>query len=139
MRVYLDTNVILDALATRKPWNEYAEKILEYASIGMIQTNISASSATDIYYILRKHTNDAQIAKKQLEKLFQIVSVLEVSQEDCINALASNIADYEDAVIEQIVKRHKLDCIVTRNLKDFKNASVKYIAPDQLLAQLENE
>lgn len=139
IKVYLDTNVILDALASREPWKKDAERILEFASIDIIQANVSASSITDIFYLLRKELKDTEKSKEIISKLLGIVHVLDVTQEDCINALASHVTDFEDAVVEQVAKRHEIAAIVTRNTKDFVNASVKCLMPAQLLELLEKE
>ena len=50
MRVLIDTNVIIDALTSREPWKESAEKIFIMAANHVIEMYITASSATDIYY-----------------------------------------------------------------------------------------
>jgi len=57
INVLLDTNVILDAVANRVPFNKNAEQIFILAAEQKIKGYITANSLTDIYYI----------AKKQLE------------------------------------------------------------------------
>lgn len=138
-KIYLDTNVILDALASREPWKKDAERILEFASIDIIQAYVSASCVTDLYYLLRKTLKSTEKSKEVLSKLLCIVHVLDVTQADCINAMASHVTDFEDAVIEQVAKRHEIEAIVTRNTKDYANASVKCLMPAQLLELLEKE
>lgn len=139
MNVLVDTNVILDAMTSREPWNKAAEKILIMAANKHIYVNISASAVTDIYYILRKNLHSAENAKKVLQSLFSLVHILNVTSTDCIEAFASEISDYEDAVIESVAKRNELDCIVTRNRKDFEKSKVKIMSPDELVRVMENE
>ena len=55
MRILADTNVIIDALTSREPWNKSAEEIFLMAANHTIEMYITASSATDIYYLIRKH------------------------------------------------------------------------------------
>lgn len=52
MRILIDTNVIIDALASREPWKENAEKIFIMAANNIVEMYITASSATDIYYLI---------------------------------------------------------------------------------------
>ena len=41
--------------------------------------------------------------------------------------------DYEDALHAYCAKRHKVDCIVTRDLKHFKSSPINAMTPDELL------
>lgn len=59
-----------------------------------------------------------------------------MTSEECINALASPISDYEDAVLEKVAEKSKMDYIVTRNIKDYKNGNVKVILPDEFIESM---
>lgn len=50
MRVLVDTNVILDYLLKREPYDEYAEKILMTCQQKKISGCIAAHSITNILY-----------------------------------------------------------------------------------------
>ena len=63
----------------------------------------------------------------------ELINILEVTGTDCVEALASKITDYEDAVVERVVARKEMDYIVTRNIKDYQNGSVKVILPDDFI------
>lgn len=139
MRILADTNVIIDALTSRKPWNESAEKIFLMAANNTIEMYITASSATDIYYLIRKHLHDADTAKTIIGKLYSLVGILEVTEADCIDALASSIRDYEDAVVEKVAARQGMDYIVTRNIKDFQSGNTNVIIPDDFVKIMELE
>lgn len=139
MRILADTNVIIDALTSRKPWNESAEKIFLMAANNTIEMYITANSATDIYYLIRKHLHDADTAKTIMGKLYSLVGILEVTEADCIDALASSIRDYEDAVVEKVAARQGMDYIVTRNIKDFQSGNTNVIIPDDFVKIMELE
>lgn len=139
MRILADTNVIIDALTSRKPWNESAEKIFLMAANNTIEMYITASSETDIYYLIRKHLHDADTAKTIMGKLYSLVGILEVTEADCIDALASSIRDYEDAVVEKVAARQGMDYIVTRNIKDFQSGNTNVIIPDDFVKIMELE
>ena len=133
MKILVDTNVIIDALIAREPWNESAEKIFLLGANHIVDLYITASSATDIYYLIRKHLHNVQIAKQVMGKLYSLINILEVTGTDCIEALASQIKDYEDAVVERVASRKEMDYIVTRNIKDYQDGSVKVILPDDFI------
>ncbi len=133
MKILIDTNVIIDALTSREPWNKSAEKIFILAANHHIDMYITASSATDIYYLLKKYLHNTEIAKQVMGKLFSFTGIFAVTENDCMEALASPISDYEDAVVEKVARRSDVDYIVTRNIKDFQAGNTKIILPDNLI------
>lgn len=137
MKILIDTNVIIDALTKREPWNESAEKIFIMAANCVIDMYITASSATDIYYLIRKYLHSTETAKQIMGKLYSIVGILDVKGTDCVEALASPIADYEDAVVEKVASRKEIDYIVTRNEKDFQAGNTQVMLPDDFIAFME--
>lgn len=139
MKILVDTNVIIDALTSREPWNESAEQIFIMAANHIIDMYITASSATDIYYLLRKYIHSTEQTKQIMGKLYSLIGILEVTEVDCVDALASAISDYEDAVVERVAVNMKVDYIVTRSVKDYQNATVKVIQPDELVDLVEDE
>ena len=139
MRILADTNVIIDALTSREPWNKSAEKIFLMAANQTIEMYITASSATDMYYLIRKYLHNTETAKTIMGKLFSLTGILEVKADDCIDALASSINDYEDAVVEKVANRNDMDYIVTRNIKDYQAGDTKIILPDDFVKLVEEE
>ena len=137
MKILIDTNVIIDALTSREPWNVSAEKIFIMAANHNIEMYITASSATDIYYLLRKHLHSTEMAKQVMGKLYVLAGILEVTGMDCAEALGSPIKDYEDAVVEKVAYRKDMDYIVTRNIKDYQAGNVKVILPDEFVMMVE--
>lgn len=139
MKILLDTNVIIDALTSREPWNKSAEKIFLMGANHIVDMYITASSATDIYYLLRKFVKDTAGSKQIMSKLYSLIGILDVTAANCVEALASPISDYEDAVVEKVAASKEMDYIVTRNIKDYQEGTVKVILPDDLISMLEEE
>lgn len=139
MKVLVDTNVIIDALTSREPWKDNAEKIFIMAANHIIDMYITASSATDIYYLVRKYLHSTENARIVMGKLYSLTGILEVSEKDCMEALASPINDYEDAVVEQVAGRAGVDYIVTRNVKDYQAGTTKVMLPDDFIKMIEAE
>lgn len=134
MKVLIDTNVIIDALTSREPWNESAETIFIMAANHMMDMYITASSATDIYYLVRKYLHSADQSKQVMEKLYSLVGILTVSGVECIDALASSVSDYEDAVVERVSVKADMDYMITGNVKDYQQGMIKAISPDDFIA-----
>ena len=138
MKILVDTNVIIDALTGREPFRETAEQIFMLAANQTEDMYITASSATDIYYLIRKHLHHTEKAKDVIGKLYELFYILDVIANDCQEALFSAVNDYEDAVISCCAARNKMDYIVTRNIKDFEYSKIKAILPDDFMKTIMN-
>ena len=139
MKILVDTNVIIDALTGREPFRETAEQIFMLAANQTEDMYITASSATDIYYLIRKQLHSTDKAKHAMEKLYELFYILDVTAEDCKDALSSEVKDYEDSVISCCALRNKMDYIVTRNVKDFAQSKIQAILPDDFMKLIMNE
>lgn len=133
MKILVDTNIIIDTLTSREPFREAAEQIFLLAANQIEDMYITASSATDIYYLVRKYLHDTDQARNTMSKLYELFYILDVTSGDCREALASRVKDYEDAVIAGCAKRNHMDYIVTRNSRDYEHSKVKALLPDELL------
>ena len=136
MNVLIDTNVILDALMNREPWARSAEAILLAVAQEKIRGCITASTFTDIYYMLRRHAHDKDQTKQALLWLLAVVEVLDVTGNDCERAFDLPMTDHEDALLAYCAKRHHMDRIVTRNQKHFEGSPVAVLLPDDFLQTL---
>ena len=133
MKILVDTNIIIDALTGREPFREAAEQIFMLAANQIEDMYITASSATDIYYLTRKHLHSTVQSKNAMSKLYELFHILDVTSNDCREALSSGVKDYEDAVVSSCADRNRMDYIVTRNIKDYEYSKVKALLPDELL------
>lgn len=133
MKILVDTNIIIDTLTGREPFRESAEQIFILAANQIEDMYITASSATDIYYLVRKHLHNTEQSKNTMSKLYQLFGILDVTAKDCQDALLLDMKDYEDAVISCCAKRNQMDYIVTRNIKDYEHSKVKVLLPDDFI------
>ena len=138
MKALIDTNIIVDALTSREPWKESAEKIFLMTANQVMEAYITASSATDIYYLVKKYLHSTEQAKQVMVKLYSLMGILTVTGDECLDALASAVSDYEDAVIERTAVKAEMDCIITRNVRDYQDGMVKAILPDDFIALMED-
>jgi predicted nucleic acid-binding protein len=77
--------------------------------------------------------------RKILSKLFTLFHLLDTTSLDCRKAISSEVSDYEDAIMVETAIRSEMDCIITRNEKDYMNSSVKVYEPSVFLKLLEVE
>lgn len=139
MRIYLDTCVIVDYLADRKPYSKDSEQVLSLIANNKVYGYVSASCITDIHYILKKYFHDENIVRKHLIDLLSLIEVLDTLAYNVKTVFDSAIPDFEDALIEEISYQTKIEYIVTRNTKDFKNSRVEIVTPKKLLTIYNNK
>lgn len=135
MKVLIDANVIIDSLQSREGFLEDARQVMlracDYGGY------IAASSVTDIFYLQNRFFRDKKKAKRNLADLLKIFRVLGTTEDDCKNALRSEMADFEDAVLAESAMRAGVDVVVTRNTKDFQGLPLRVCEPDEFLRMLE--
>ena len=133
MRVLVETDVILDVLQKREPFFSGSYRALRSALENDAECLISASAATDIFYVLRKSLGSAQQAKEHIDQLAQVVSFADVQGMDIHTALMRAMPDFEDAVVDAMAERSGASYILTRNIKDFTGSVVPAILPADFL------
>jgi predicted nucleic acid-binding protein len=131
MKLLIDTNVILDACLRREPWHKNAEKLILACAEEKIVGCLTASSVTDIYYILNQELRSTERAKQSLLTIITLLDVLDVTGTDCAKAFELPLSDYEDALLAYCAKRHKVDRIVSRNPKHFAGSPVPVVSPEE--------
>ena len=136
MRALIDTCVIIDALQNREPFAQEAQQIFFTIANKHATGYISAKAVLDIYYLTHRSTHSDEATRKILKTLLGLFDILDTTQLDCRQALSSDISDYEDAVMCETAKRCDVDCIVTRNQKDYAKSEVTVDSPAEFLEQI---
>lgn len=132
MKLFLDTNVVLDFVLNRTPFSEDASLIIEISSIRKFEIYISSTSITDIYYILsKKYTK--KIALEFIMDLAKNFNLTNVNHSTILEAIKSNFNDFEDAVQYQSALDYKVNFIITRNAKDFTKSKIKVLSPNDFI------
>lgn len=134
MTVLIDTNVILDILLKREPFFSDSYEAVKKLAVDDSVCMVSASAATDIFYLLRRGLNSSSKAKDSMERLLQLVDFVDVLSIDIQAALADSITDFEDAVVHALAARNQADYIITRSTKDFKGSVIPVVTPKEFLA-----
>ncbi len=133
MTVLIDTNIILDILMKREPFFNESYGALKKAVEDEVVCLVSATAATDIFYLLEKGLKDKTKALEQMEHLLQLVVIADTLAIDIQFALSCAMPDFEDAVVTAVADRNKADYILTRDAKHFKSSPVKAITPKEFI------
>ena len=136
-KIFLDTDVVLDHLADRQPFAEYAHRLLALAETGALTICLSSLSFSNLYYILRKLKGHAD-ALALLGKLKQLVRVSAVTDAEVQSALASGFKDFEDGIQHFTAKAEGgISAIITRNKADYSASEIPILSPEEFLAKRE--
>ncbi len=136
MRVLLDTNVVLDFVLQRQQFFTEADEIFLRLKNGEFEAFVSAITPINVFYTTRKE-KDKTTAFSAIEELLILVKIAESNNRIYQNALILNFSDYEDAVQHECAVAEKLDAIVTRNTKDYKNSTITVYSPGEFLQILQ--
>jgi predicted nucleic acid-binding protein len=132
--LWLDSDVILDWLANRKPWDAAATEIIERAILGQWALCFSPLTLANVHYIYRKYSGNAE-SLSAIATLAKIGCIATMDSGHVRQALASGHSDFEDEL--QIASASTLPgitAIITRNLADYSHAPVPAMtAQDWLL------
>lgn len=135
MKLFIDTNVVLDVLAQREPWFADSARLLAHIEQGGASGHIAAHTLTTLHYLLARHLGQQKTAAVLIE-LTTLIRVEPVDHQILQQALALGWRDFEDAVQAVTATQCQADYLVTRNPRDFKQSLVPVITPSEYLALL---
>jgi predicted nucleic acid-binding protein len=135
MRLFIDTNVILDVLTDREPWFEDSAAVLSLVDAPGVEGLVAAHTVTTLFYLSSKHLGRQRAASVLLD-LLDHVMVTPLDQDLLLRALSLGWDDVEDAVQGISAQKAQADFLVTRNPSDFPSTAISVVTPQQLLAIL---
>lgn len=136
--IFLDTNVIIDFLADRKPFSKAAAKLFDYSEKGKVKIFISSLSYSNIYYVVKKASSHKEMITI-LRELESMTETVDVTKSVIKSSLSSDFKDFEDAIqYYTAISNKKTTTIVTRDIKDFKNSELAVMTPEEVISLIEN-
>lgn len=135
MRLFLDTNIVLDVLARREPWLPDSAAVLSLLESDGFEGIVAVHSITTLHHLCMKELGREQTTLALLD-LLKLVSVAPLDQDMILKAIALGWRDFEDAI--QMLSAHDAgaDYLVTRNGGDFKDSPLPVVTPSELLSIL---
>lgn len=137
MRIFIDTNILVDLICKRERFVENAKKIFLYAFDQKITLAISALSYINILYIAKRYDFKQEEIIKTLQQIANFTVITEFDEDIIKLALASDWQDLEDAVQYYSALTTGIDYIVTRNQKDFLKSHIPVVSPDEIVKLIE--
>lgn len=131
-RYFLDTNILLDFIGNRKPFGKHALRIFDKGRLKEWELWTSDISITTTYYIISKEIGEVD-ARLKIAALLNYLFIQCVRKQELLLALNSNFKDFEDGVQHFCaVSAGKIDGIITRNKKDFKQSQIVIYGPEEV-------
>lgn len=135
-QIFLDTNILVDIVANRTPFAKDAILIFDYCQRLKIKMYSTSNSIATLHYIAKKMVDEKEL-RSIIEDLLDTISIIPITETVLRKSLKSNHKDFEDAIqITSAQSIHNMDCIITRDLKDFKNSEIKVFTPDEFLTKI---
>lgn len=135
MRLFLDTNIMIDLLCKREPHYDAAAKLMVLNEKGIIQIIVSSLSFVTCNYVMSK-TVEKNAVSELLKKFRVLCDVAEVDEINIDKSLFSKFADFEDAVHYFAALKANADCIITRNSRDFVLSEIAICTPQEFLSSI---
>ena len=136
MKVFLDTNVILDYYLNRVG-ADIAEAIFAMGYCNACNLYVSALTFSNIAYIARKKY-PAEKIYIVLDSLKDFANVANVDSSVVQSALSLRSNDFEDAMQYYSAMTIEADCIVTSNIKDFQFSDIEILTPSGFIQKMKS-
>jgi predicted nucleic acid-binding protein len=127
LKVFLDSDIILDVLLEREEFYQPSAKILDLGVQKKMSLFTSSISITNIGYILRKELKSSKKAMEYIKNLMEIIKILAVTEDVILKALKTDFNDFEDSIQYIVAKMNNVDFLVTRNTKDYRKAKIQVL------------
>ena len=132
MKVFLDTNVILDFYDSNRGYYMPTAIVFDLAIKGEIQLAVCAQSFITAFYLLRK-AYDKDELYRSMKSLFKLCQITSVDEQIIERALLREGYDFEDTVQYFSSKTIDADIILTRDSKGFNEYDIRHITAEEFL------
>jgi predicted nucleic acid-binding protein len=133
LRIFLDTNVVLDVLTERKPWFDDSAAVLSLLESEEVEGFVAAHTVTTLYFLIEKSLGGKK-ARTALLDLLKLVRAAPVDQSLLLKALSLAWDDFEDAVQGACAVEIGAEYFITRNAADFGSLSIPVHSPAEFLS-----
>jgi len=133
MRVFLDTNILLDVIAEREGFYESASLVWGLAEAHKVRGLVSAISFNNVFYIVRRFAGRPR-ASEAVRLMRQVFDVVAVNSRTIDAAVESAMKDFEDAIQYHCALQGKAQYLITRNPQDFPTDGPIVVSSEEFLS-----
>jgi predicted nucleic acid-binding protein len=135
MRVFLDTNILLDIVEQRMPFYPESQAVLDRCDELGVDLFVAWHGLATVFYITAKKKGEPY-ATGMIRNLLSWATVSTVGQPEVAEALGYGIADYEDALQAAAANACAASWLVTRDSLGFAGNPVLGISPADFLVEV---
>ena len=135
MKIFLDTNVLLDIFMRREPYYDASAQVVYACERGQFTGGFTTLSACNIVYALRKQLGSAQTIEA-IRRLVGIIEPIGTSVASLLQSLENPQTDFEDTVQSKCELEWNADTIITRDKSGFTDSAIPVLTPSDFLLQL---
>lgn len=134
MKAFIDSDVLLDFFLNREPFSDHSAALLDQCERGNMIGITSPLVLSNIYYILRQKTSSEKVLKC-VHFCIDLLQIVTMDRESVLAALDSGFSDFEDSLQYGAASQdNSIQCIVTRNIKDYRKSTLPVHTPAGFLA-----
>jgi predicted nucleic acid-binding protein len=133
--LFIDSDTLLDLFFERYPFAQYTQLLFAECASNKIKLSTAALIIANMSYIITKQLGK-KTAKEKIKHIVKLLDVLPFDSEAINFALNGNFDDFEDAIQHHIALTNSCDAIITRNVKDYKGATIPVLTAEQFLRTL---
>ena len=132
MRVFLDTNILLDVLLNRQPTVADSEGVILCCEALGAEMFIAWHGLATAYYLIKRGRAEME-ALKEVDKILAWARVAGGTDAHARQARTLGFSDFQDALQAMAATACAADWIVTRNTRDFTLSAVPTLTPTDFL------
>ena len=132
MRIFLDTNIVIDFLTSRVAQSSDAERLFQLSNFNDIELVVTDLTIVNVVYVCKK-VFPLQTIYEKISLLSDVITVIGIGSQAINSALELRSKDFEDAVQYFAARNYSCDYLVTRNQKDFVFSSIPVCSASQML------
>ena len=126
---------LLDVLLKREPHFRNSAAVWKLCETDRAEGFITTLSFVNLVDIMRKELSPAQI-RDVLNRMQLIFRFADFTASSLLQAAELQWDDFEDAVQSVIADQINADCIITHNVRDFRNSKITAFTPAEFLARI---
>lgn len=135
IKVFFDTNIMIDVIGRREQFCQPSLQIMSLADRGLIRVHVSALSYATASFILGRDNKELDIFR-EFSKFMKITTTTLVDYLTIEHSVESKFKDFDDAMQYFSAKHEGIDYIITRNKKDFIAADIPVFEPQEFIDYL---
>ncbi len=140
MRIFLDSDVIIAALAGNEDQSVDAQRVMDLVESGAVQAVTTPVVLANVMYVVSQKWRisrtrvDRRRVVEAMESILTLVRVVPIGEAHFHASFSSKFDDLEDGVQHfAALDAGKVDAIVTCNGKDYATSRIKVLEPAELI------